>query len=78
MCSIGAYLKLQKRGEIEEACGELHKWDIDEDFFVRNNTKRFDELDKEYRAEDSDFLVNLMRDKIKFIKMNIDLFVTDK
>jgi len=75
---IGAYLKLQKSGEIEEACGELHKWHIDEDFFIRNNTKGFDELDEEYRAEGNDFLGNLMRDKMKFIKMNIDLFVTDK
>ena len=75
---IGAYLKLQKSGEIEEACGELHKWDIDEELFVANNTKGFDELDEEYRAEETDFLGNLMRDKIKFIKMNIDLFVTGK
>jgi len=75
---IGAYLKLQKSGAIEEACGEPHKWDIDEGMFVRNNSKGFDQLDEEYRTEDTDFLGNLMRHKIKFIKMNIDLFVTDK
>jgi hypothetical protein len=75
---IGAYLKLQKSGAIEKACGEPHKWDIDEFFFIANNTKGFDVLDSEYRTEGDDFLGNLMRNKIKFIKKNIDLFVIEK
>jgi len=75
---IGAYLKLQKSGVVEEAYGELHTWDIDEVLFVGNNKKGFDELDQEYRAEGTDFISNLLRNKIEFIKKNIDLFVTEK
>src|SRR5687768_1245465 len=41
---IGAYLKLQKSGAVEEACGELHNWDIDENLFIGNSIKGFDEL----------------------------------
>jgi hypothetical protein len=75
---IGAYLKLQKSGTVQEAYGELHKWDIDEEHFVVNNTKEFDELDKEYRAEGPDFISSLLTNKIEFIKKNIALFLTGK
>jgi hypothetical protein len=75
---IGAYLKLKKSGEVEKIYGELHDCDIDEDLFVENNTKSFEELDQEYRAEAPNVLSNLLRNKIEFIKNNIDLFVTEK
>jgi hypothetical protein len=75
---IGAYLKLQKSGAVQEACGELYKWDIDEELFVRNNLKDFDELDHDYRAEGQDFINRLFRDRIRFIKENIELFDAGK
>lgn len=73
---IGAYLKLQKSGVVEESCGELHNWNIDEVLFIGNNKKGFDELDQEYQAEKAYFVSNLLRNKIMFVKKNIDLFVT--
>ncbi|MGC3946389.1 MAG: DUF4375 domain-containing protein [Chryseolinea sp.] len=53
---IGAYLKLRNSGAVEEACGEPHQWDFDEQYFIGSNTKTFDQLDKEYRAEGRDFI----------------------
>ena len=72
---IGAYLKFQKSGEIARLCGELHDWRIDEASFVANNTKGFDELDQEYRADGPDVIRNLLRNRVEFVKENISLLM---
>ena len=74
---FGAYLKMHRSGEIEEAYGIPHRWDIDEEYFIQHNTKEFEELDAEYLAAGKrDFLEDLEQKKIKFIRKNKELFVT--
>jgi hypothetical protein len=75
---LGYYLKMRNRGEIEELWGVTHIWEIEEEYFIIKNTKDFDDLDREYNADRLDFVENLKKEKIQFIRENKGLFVTEK
>ncbi|QNF33655.1 DUF4375 domain-containing protein [Adhaeribacter swui] len=74
---LGTYLKMRKRGEIEEFMGVPHNWNIAEEYFITKNTKDFDDLDKEYDAERLKLAAYLKQKKIQFIRENKGLFITE-
>jgi hypothetical protein len=73
---IGAYLKMKRTGEIVEAMGAPHHWELDEDYYISINQESFDELDVKYQLEEKEFLNKLIKKKQAFIRSNIELFET--
>lgn len=72
---IGAYLKMQEKGEIEELMGEPHYWEVDQDYYTAINKQDFESLDREYQ-QDKNFIQVQKEHKTQFIRRHTELFAT--
>jgi hypothetical protein len=75
---MGAYLKMQYAGEIEELMGEPHHWAVDGNHYVAINRQSFEELDAAYGGNRQGTLEALRVQKLSFIRKNPELFLTKK
>ncbi|MDX5418711.1 MAG: hypothetical protein LPK09_05810, partial [Hymenobacteraceae bacterium] len=75
---IGAYLKMLHSGEIEELYGVVHNWSSNDESYINRNRLNFQELDNEYLSQETNFVDDLRKKKVEFIRNHPELLITEK